>query len=145
MDKQEPVANVEQKIGLSRKPKELVITHYRIIVFCPFLPCLLCLSILSTIYLSLLPIRMRMQLCPWFQLVQMLSIYQVKAKSKLAHSTWMGAIIVHTTCILLRHNHSVTKISLHVWISLHTLHSFFWFYYRTWTYALSYIVDLMQL
>jgi hypothetical protein len=36
MDKQEPVANVEQKIGLSRKPKELVITHYRIIVFVLF-------------------------------------------------------------------------------------------------------------
>ena len=28
MDKQEPVANVEQKIGLSEKPKEQVITHY---------------------------------------------------------------------------------------------------------------------
>ena len=36
MDKQEPVANVEQKIGLSGKPKELVITHYRITVFILF-------------------------------------------------------------------------------------------------------------
>jgi len=36
MDKQEPVANVEQKIDLSEKPKEQVITHYCITVFLSF-------------------------------------------------------------------------------------------------------------
>jgi hypothetical protein len=33
MDKQEPVANVEQKIGVSEKPKEQVIAHTLLLFF----------------------------------------------------------------------------------------------------------------
>jgi YTH domain-containing family protein len=34
MDKQEPVANGEQTIGLAEKPKELVITHHSLLYYC---------------------------------------------------------------------------------------------------------------
>ena len=117
MDKQEPIADVEQKIGLTEKPKEQVLTFQYI----AFTFCLHFLLTVSTIYLSMFPARMRKQLCPQFQLIQMFSIYQVKAKPKLAHPTQMGTIMlhIHTTFMLLRRSHSITKVSLLIGLSSH--------------------------
>ena len=54
MDKQEPVANGEQTIGLAEKPKELVITHHSLLYYC-FYPFFFTLFTLFVYFINHLP------------------------------------------------------------------------------------------
>lgn len=56
--------------------------------------------------------KMRRSLNPPFHTIQMVSIYQVKDKPKLALPIQVGDTMLHILkpCILLRHSHSITKV-----------------------------------